>query len=607
MHKSGIGSLMADAGLRRAVTQLAAELRRIERRIEQKDRTTRTPQLGHSALGPGQAITLVDETNTARGRLGWINGALGYVIEGGDPPSAPTVPTVTPSIAGLRVSWDGQLADEGALPADFDRVAVHVSTTDEFVPSAATLVGSIRRAGEAGLLPVTPLPYEPHYVRLVGVTTGGVTGEASGQASGTPVRVDGPDLVANSVTAGHIQAGAVTADKLEAILALVTRIVGGDLSGARVEIDSGGLRGYNASDELIFSIDTATGSALFSGDIVGANITGSSMLVGNLAGTYLDINTYSSGGEEQVFIFMEAASGPTAYLHAQNNIAGLQFTTDGDEFNPAIAIETGPSVSVVSVSSPSGASTQMVAAPDFMRTTYSPPREDGYPWADASVYAYVRPAGADRWPAIGYTSPSQADHGYAQVELEGASASSNSSQVTHRADSHIFSRGVAAGSTPAVTDGVVALSAEMSVLAERHAPKTSDLITNPGFGTAGAFVDFTAAQWPSIPFRTPWSGRVRVKIMTAGINHHTANSSLAVGFRLSGGSVVPASLSRSAYIRSRGAGVNEPMPAYAEYTLELEGNTDCVLTPAWRLSSGGAANASFYQTLANTITVEPLM
>src|SRR5690606_9657060 len=145
-----------------------------------------------------------------------------------------TVPVVTPSLGGLRVTWDGALDGELALPGDFDHMAVHVSTASGFTPSAATYVGSIRRAGDGGMLPVVPLPYQAHYVVLVPVTTGGVTGTPSAEASATPLRVDAPDLTAGSVQAAHIAAGAITADKLEALLVLATTILAGIPGGARV-------------------------------------------------------------------------------------------------------------------------------------------------------------------------------------------------------------------------------------------------------------------------------------------------------------------------------------------------------------------------------------
>lgn len=248
----------------RVLADLDARLKRVER----------SPRLSHAALD-GTAIVVKDTAGAVRGHIGMqADGTIGLIAQDGPPPGAPTAPVVTPSLGGLRVVWDGALADGTALPADFDHVAVHVSTSSGFTPSAATFVGTITRSGDGGMLPVTPLPYAPHYVRLTAINTSGNASGPSSETSATPLKVDGPDLTAGSVTAAAIQAGAITADKLEAILQLVTRLVAGDPDGARVELNEDGLRVYNASDALTVQFDAATGDAVFTGEVTGSTITG---------------------------------------------------------------------------------------------------------------------------------------------------------------------------------------------------------------------------------------------------------------------------------------------------------------------------------------------
>jgi hypothetical protein len=254
---------------------LARLLTRHETRIAALEAGQRTSQLQHASL-TGTAITVYDEDGvTRRGAIGiQPDGTLGLVAVDGPAPGVPTAPVVTPSIGGLRVVWDGQLTEGSELPADFDHVAVHVSTTSGFTPSAATFVGTITRAGQGGMLPVAPLPYAPHYVVLVAVNTSGISGDPSAETAATPVQVTGPDLTAGSVTAGTIAAGAVTADKLEAVLQLVTRLVAGDPAGARVELNEDGLRVYDSSGALTIRFDSATGDAVFTGEITGSEVTG---------------------------------------------------------------------------------------------------------------------------------------------------------------------------------------------------------------------------------------------------------------------------------------------------------------------------------------------
>lgn len=251
----------------RKLAELEARLARVEG----------SPRLSHAALDNAN-IVVKDDTGAVRGRIGMQpDGTIGLIAVDGPPPTAPSAPVVTSTIGGLRVVWDGTLADGSPLPADFDHVAVHVSTTTGFTPSAATYVGTITKAGEGGTLPVIPLPYTPHYVRLTGVNTSGIAGAASAETAATPIKVDGPDLEAGSVTATTIEAGAVTAEKLEAVLQLVTRLVAGDPAGARVELNENGLRVYNASGQMMIRFDAADGSGVFTGTITGSTITGGLM------------------------------------------------------------------------------------------------------------------------------------------------------------------------------------------------------------------------------------------------------------------------------------------------------------------------------------------
>jgi len=262
----------------RMLQSLDARLSRIER----------SPRLSHAALD-NTSITVKDGTGVVRGAIGMQpDGTLGLVASNGPAPGAPTAPQVTPSIGGLRVVWDGALADGSALPADFDHIAVHMATSSGFTPSAATFVGTITKSGDGGMLPVAPLPYVDHYIVLTAVNSSGTAGAPSVETTATPLQVEGPDLTAGSVTAAHIQAGAITAEKLEAILQLVTRLVAGDPDGARVELNEDGLRVYNSADALMVQFDSATGDAVFTGEVTGSAITGGSV-------TGSEIQTDTSG------------------------------------------------------------------------------------------------------------------------------------------------------------------------------------------------------------------------------------------------------------------------------------------------------------------------
>lgn len=285
-------------------SNFAEELARLRNEIRNLKRGQR---YAHGGSIEDAALEVRDGTGTVRAVIGMQpDGTVGLIARNGPAPGAPTAPVVTSTIGGLRVVWDGTLADGTDLPADFDHVAVHISTTPGFTPSAATYVGTITKAGEGGMLPVLPLPYVPHYVRLISVNTSGIAGSPSAETAATPLQVEGPDLKAGSVTAAAIQAGAVTAEKLEAILQLVTRLVAGDPNGARVELNEDGLRVYNTSGELVIRFDAEDGSAAFTGTITGSTITGGVIQTAT-SGPRITLN---EGGVNKVLVYDDVV--PTA-------------------------------------------------------------------------------------------------------------------------------------------------------------------------------------------------------------------------------------------------------------------------------------------------------
>lgn len=364
---------MADAELRRAVERLAAELARTQEQVRTLQRGQRRPQLSHSAM-TGSIDVIDEETEEVRLRIGrQPDGTIGLVAEGGDAPPAPSAPVVEPSLAGLRVSWDGEMANELAVPADMAHVEVHVSTSPGFAASAATRVGTITQAGAGGMLPVVPLPYTEHYVRLVGVNTSGVSGSASAETAGTPLQVDGPDLTAGSVTAGAIAAGAVEADKLAGLIVLASRLVAGDPSGARVELNSEGFRAYTDTEELTVQIDAATGSAVFTGVILGSEIEGGSLLI-------------------------EDGEGNSVAIDAQVDNVSLE----------ALSVQ--------------GSRLRVEAGDPHAWITIEPIPQGGRTWDPGTLQSQVVEVDTDEYvPAVALYSPREGTHDSAIIELDGGS------------------------------------------------------------------------------------------------------------------------------------------------------------------------------------------
>lgn len=648
-----------DAQTQQVLADFSQEIRRLRGQVDSLQRAARTPQLAHSSLEEGQAIETRSEDGTTRQLIGWLpDGTVGMITEGGNPVSAPTAPTVTPSLGGLRVTWDGALSGELALPGDFDHMAVHVSTASGFVPSAATYVGSIRRAGEGGMLPVVPLPYVEHYVRLVPVTTGGVQGVPSAEVAATPLQVDGADLTAGSVTAPIIAGGAVTADKLEAILVLASTIVAGIPGAARVELDQDGLRGYDSENTLVFAVD-ATGNAVFSGDITASEITGSRFLMGQGDATGA-IEEVSNGVHARVRSgTMQASLG--AINNVDNN-AQANFVAVSDQGNPSTPMASFgafPGSVLFGLDSSSTSADGLpavrgVAVPTSAQLTlwsqlnntdhpyqvlYAAPGQSGGQWTAATgsqihiralpdhasiVLSAPQATDPDDAQSPGYIFTQRYDDDIAaasmqgpvweegsgperglraMLHLEGARPDRTYTGASYSAARHTFQQQYNMNTDSRDTgDGVVDVRDTHSILAPRHEPIRSDMVANPSFGTTGGFVDFTSGQFPPIPFKTGWSGKVRVTITAAGWNSNTTGSQIDLGFSLSGASSVPAARTRS-WVATAATMQHSSRVLH----LNLVGNADYTLTPAWRITSGSAATAQYSLSFENSIVVEPLM
>ncbi|MFL1440387.1 hypothetical protein ACJOS4_02400 [Nocardiopsis sp. frass3] len=623
--------------------------------IDTLKRGGRGGQLANSSLEDGQAVEVRDDTGALRGRFGWVDGAVAIVTEGGDPVTAPTAPTVVPMPSGLRVSWDGALADDSVLPSDFDHVNVHVSTTDGFTPSDETFVVTIPRS--AGAVPIAPLTVgTTYYVRLVPVTTGGITGEASAQASGVPAAVTDiapgaitethiandsistPKLQAEAVTAlkiaaeaieaGHIKAAAVTAAKLEAELVLGTRIIAGTPSGARVELDSDGIRGYNAADELVFVIDD-DGNAIFGAEISGSRFTlasgsGASSVIEEASGVVRARVTSANSARAQlaatagqaefsVYGDVTSSTTPAGGMIAIPTACQLSLYSDISDLvtSPVVSLTAQAGETRVSARSGTGAEVRVVSQSGWAGILTTPEASTvGQPAADpGAVYAFRR-ASTDA-PTLSLQSPvSQSGAGAGRrsiVHVEGANTTRAYTIINSAARRFYFQGELVSGSTDTSTDGVVEFADTHSLLATRHAPVRTDMVTAPSGtftpgGNGGVWTAFSNTDYPAITFKTGWSGRVRITITAAAGNTTTGTSTVHFGFALSGASSVSAAVARAWSVR----GVLMQCCSRTVY-LNLTGNGSYTLTPSFNISSGTVGSGiTFYTTFEHSIVVEPL-
>lgn len=159
-------------------------------------------------------------------------------------PSAPSQPVVTSYLGQLRIEWNGLTAGGTAMPSDFNRVDVHVSSTNGFTPSDATLVSSLSAKGAA----FATAPYgATRYVKLVAYDHTGNISAASAQASGATVQAADGDIAAVSV--GKLTAGTVSAD-----VVMAGRFATA-LTGARRELNAVGFQAFDASNNLLINLN----------------------------------------------------------------------------------------------------------------------------------------------------------------------------------------------------------------------------------------------------------------------------------------------------------------------------------------------------------------
>lgn len=95
------------------------------------------------------------------------------------------------------------------------------------------------------------------------------TGAIAGGAATTEILADG------AATNAKLANEAVDDRVLKSLIALTSRLVAGDPTGARVELNGNGLEAYDASGTRTVYLASANGSASFTGTIMGSAITGS--------------------------------------------------------------------------------------------------------------------------------------------------------------------------------------------------------------------------------------------------------------------------------------------------------------------------------------------
>lgn len=127
------------------------------------------------------------------------------------PPPKPSKPVLTSKLGTVTVRWDGKTAAGGAMPVDLSFIQVWRQG-----PSVPEAVGVLRASNQGDLLVLSGLPISLQTFWFTAVNTAGANSENSDQTAITVVRITGPDLEANSVTANEMAVGSITAAAMAA-------------------------------------------------------------------------------------------------------------------------------------------------------------------------------------------------------------------------------------------------------------------------------------------------------------------------------------------------------------------------------------------------------
>jgi hypothetical protein len=315
--------------------EVASYLTELEMRMKRVEAGLRTAQLGNSSLNNG-GIPMFDADGNYRGTVGFQeDGTTTVTSKNPVPPPVPSGPQVTPAIGTLIVSHTGETATPNPNPADFSHLNVYTATPA--LPDTLTFRGTINPV--PGEFPIPGLEYTTYLVYVTAVNMGGTESSPSIPTSGTPFQVDAPDIAAGAIVAGKIDAGAVTAITLEADLALVTRIIAGSPTGARVEIHySAGIQAFLADGVTrTFWIDASTGSftavgtisTAFSGQRISLNPGGTSpdtiRFFPNTGNAYASIDSITSPNGAGILMYGATTGTLRGMVAAREDYASLLY------------------------------------------------------------------------------------------------------------------------------------------------------------------------------------------------------------------------------------------------------------------------------------------
>jgi hypothetical protein len=232
------------------------------------------------------------------------------------PPSTPAPPTVAGSRLAIQIVHTLGKASGGTynLELDLDHLEVHVGGSSVFTPDDTTLKGKVSaHAGmiNAGIPAIGSVEVEEtttRYVKVIAVDQAGNRSDPSTAATATALLIDSAHI--SDLTASKITAGTLSAD-----IVLGARIKTAD-TGQRVELNSGGLAGYNNAGTQLVGVQTNGFFFLRSGT------TGARLDFSNVSG----IQLYNAGGTRTVALSLDGS------FELRSAASGARIQLDGTGF-----------------------------------------------------------------------------------------------------------------------------------------------------------------------------------------------------------------------------------------------------------------------------------
>lgn len=346
-------SLIPAAELRRLSQRLVA----LQGRLDLVEKSQRATQLSNSSLEGGY-ITIRDADGLPRGYVGMQpDGNSGVRVVNNPAPSRPNTPELTAIMAGVGITWNGELFDGPPTPGNFSHINVYLSGAGEdFIHGPANLIGALPRAGT---IPVTPLPSTPYWARFVAYNNDDPVDASEPSFTAGPITpsqvvaqelLDGivteVKLAADAVTEAKLAAGAVTETKVADDAISTPKLVAGAVQAEKIAA------GAVQTDHLVAgAVTTEKIEALaVTADHIAANaIEAGHVQAGAVTAEKLAANLVIAGDPNGDRVVINAANGIEQYLDGERTLsippdgsphfAGTVTAGDGIGIGPTVVVD----------------------------------------------------------------------------------------------------------------------------------------------------------------------------------------------------------------------------------------------------------------------------